>query len=378
MKQPSLITPISRSCHKIVLTFVSTHKHKHKEQMKILYGVQGTGNGHIARARVMAKELYAAGMDVNFLFSGRTADKYFDMEIFNDYQLRTGLTFNTHKGKVNYFKTAVQAKLSTLRQDIKNLNLSSYDLIITDFEPITAWAAKQQKKPVLGISNQYSYQYAIPKQGADLFADLIMKHFTPVDRAIGLHWHHFGQPILPPITEKSVIEQPIVKNKIVVYLPFEEQTDVINLLSPFENFEFHVSTAEPLTSKFAHIIYHPMSSGKFQQELESCAGIISNAGFAMTSEALQLGKKILIKPLHAQVEQTSNAAALLQLGYAHVMDELDVNVVEHWLHNHHAVRITYPNTAKILTQWIQNGMPDMDRDFIEEVWSAVDILQIKQ
>jgi uncharacterized protein (TIGR00661 family) len=164
----------------------------------------------------------------------------------------------------------------------------------------------------------------------------------------------------------------------VVYLPFEELDDVIKLLSSFENFEFHISTTHSVTSKFPHLIFHPMSSNKFQQELYNCAGIISNAGFAMTSEALQLGKKILIKPLHAQVEQMSNALALHQLGYAQVMDTLDVNAVEHWLHSNRAVHITYPNTAKILTQWIKNGRPDIDMEFIENIWSNVDILQIKQ
>lgn len=346
--------------------------------MKIFYGVQGTGNGHIARARLMARELYAAGFEVDFLFSGRPAEKYFDMEIFNDYQLRTGLTFNTHKGKVNYLKTAWQANPSRFFQDINMLDLSLYDLVITDFEPISAWAAKKQKKRTLGISNQYSYQYDIPKKGADPMADLVMKHFAPVEKAVGLHWHHFGQPILPPITETAALPETIVKNKIIVYLPFEELDDVVKLLSPFENYEFHVSTSHPAQSEFAHLIYHSMSSGRFQQELVNCAGIISNAGFAMASEALQLGKKILIKPLHAQVEQTSNAAALHQLGYAHIMDNLDINAVEHWLHDNHAVHITYPNTAKILTQWIQNGMLAMDMDFIEEIWSNVDILHLKQ
>ena len=59
--------------------------------MKIFYGVQGTGNGHITRARVMARELYKAGIDVTFQFTGRPADKYFDMAIFNDYQVRVNL-----------------------------------------------------------------------------------------------------------------------------------------------------------------------------------------------------------------------------------------------------------------------------------------------
>ena len=112
--------------------------------MRIFYGVQGTGNGHITRARVMAKELYAAGIEVTFQFTGRPADKYFDMDIFNGYQLRTGLTFNTDKGQVNYLKTAFDAKPITFIKDVRSLDLSDYDLVISDFEPVTAWAAKIQ------------------------------------------------------------------------------------------------------------------------------------------------------------------------------------------------------------------------------------------
>ncbi len=121
-----------------------------------------------------------------------------------------------------------------------------------------------------------------------------------------------------------------------------------------------------------------MSCEQFQKDLYDCAGVICNAGFALTSEALQLGKRILVKPLHAQMEQISNVAALQQLGYAHAMNELETSKIEHWLHDNRAVHITYPNTAKILTQWILNGMPEMDMDFIEAVWSGVDVLHIQQ
>lgn len=67
--------------------------------MKILYGVQGTGNGHIARARAMANALKAKNVDVDFLFSGREGDKYFSMEAFGDYQTRHGLTFSVNRGR---------------------------------------------------------------------------------------------------------------------------------------------------------------------------------------------------------------------------------------------------------------------------------------
>jgi uncharacterized protein (TIGR00661 family) len=344
--------------------------------MKIFYGVQGTGNGHITRARVMAKELYAAGIDVTFQFTGRPADLYFDMDIFNGYQLRTGLTFNTDKGQVNYLKTAREAKPITFIKDVKSLDLSGYDLIISDFEPVTAWAAKNQKKPVLGIGHQYAFNHAIPRAGSDPIANQVMKYFAPADRGVGLHWHHFGQPILPPIIDTPETPKSIIKNKIIVYLPFEDQQEVIKLLSPFENFEFHIYAPEVIVSKFDHIFCNPLSRAGFQKDLYDCSGIISNAGFELASEALQLGKKILAKPLHAQMEQISNAAALKQLGYGHTMNEMDSSVIEHWLHDKHAIQITYPNIAKVLVNWIQNGMPEMEPDFIEDIWSNVAVLPI--
>ena len=90
--------------------------------MKIFYGVQGTGNGHIARARMMAQELALAGIQTTFLFSGRAADGYFDMDVFKDYQLRTGLTFISNHGKVDYIKTAFDAKFNTFFSDVNTLD----------------------------------------------------------------------------------------------------------------------------------------------------------------------------------------------------------------------------------------------------------------
>ena len=344
--------------------------------MKIFYGVQGTGNGHITRARVMAKELYAAGFDVTFQFTGRPSDKYFDMEVFNGYQHREGLTFNTDKGQVNYLKKAVEAKPIRFIKDIKALDLSSFDLVISDFEPVTAWAAKKQNKKVLGIGHQYAFNHDIPRAGSDPIADLVMKNFAPADIGIGLHWHHFGQPILPPIIDTPEFPKNTQSNKIVVYLPFEDQHEVIKHLCPFENFQFHLYSPSPVVSKYEHIICHPLSRDGFQKDLYDCQGIISNAGFELASESLQLGKKILAKPLHAQMEQISNAAALKQLGYGHTMNDMDPEVIEEWLHHPHAVHITYPNIARVLVDWMKDGMPEMTPEFTENIWEGVDVLQV--
>ena len=77
------------------------------------------------------------------------------------------------------------------------------------------------------------------------------------------------------------------------------------------------------------------------------------------------------------MEQISNAAALKELGYGHTMTDLNErSVIEHWLQENHAVHLTYPNVAKLLVQWIQEGMQPMDADYIESIWSSVDVLKV--
>ncbi len=344
--------------------------------MKIFYGIQGTGNGHITRGRIMARELHAAHFDVTYQFTGRPQDKFFDMQVFNDYQWREGLTFSTQNGKINHLKTVLQSKPLNFLRDIKQLDLSAYDVVICDYEPITAWAARQQNKKTIGISHQYAFQYDIPRSGNDPLSEAVMRNFAPVDIGIGLHWHHFDQPILPPVIEAPVASTQPKNNKIVVYLPFEDQKRVIALLAPFKEFEFFIYAPEITPSLHDHIHTRLLSLTGFQQDLSDCAGIICNAGFELASESLQLGKKILVKPVHAQMEQVSNAAALHTLGYGEMMHKLNPKTIEKWLYGSKAIRVTYPDTAQYLVQWIKDGMPPITRSWCQQIWSDVKVLPI--
>jgi len=340
--------------------------------MRVLYGVQGTGNGHITRARAMARELYAADFEVNFLFSGREADKYFDMDIFNNYQLREGLTFNIRRGQVSYLETVMHASPVQFAKDVRQLDLSAYDLIISDFEPVSAWAGKRQNKQVIGIGHQYAFNHDIPRRGNNPVASQIMKHFAPASVGIGLHWHHFEQTILPPIIETPEPGHNMQTNTIIVYLPFEDSNEIMQLFSRFKDFRFHIYSPNVIESRYSNILFKPLSRTGFQQDLHDSVGIISNAGFELTSECLYSGKKILVKPLHGQMEQQSNAAALEHLGYGKTMMTLDCIKIAEWLHSSQAVRVTYPNVAKILVEWMQDGMPAMDSVFIHRVWETVE------
>ncbi|MBM7454688.1 uncharacterized protein (TIGR00661 family) [Oceanisphaera litoralis] len=332
--------------------------------MRILYGVQGTGNGHITRARVMAAELARRGVSVDFLFSGRTANGYFDMEPFGRYQIREGLTFVCHGGRVNAAKTLWRSRPLQLIRDIKALPVTDYDLVLNDFEPVTAWAARRARVPCVGISHQAAFKSAIPKQNEGLKDRLLMRHFAPVDVALGVHWHHFGHSLLPPIIEHrqpegavcdNVSENNVCENKIIVYLPFESPADIEALLAPFPQIEFYCYHPEVQAEDRGHIHFRELSREGFHRDLADAAGVISNGGFELASEALSLGKKLLLKPLHGQFEQQSNVLTLHQLGLASTMHRLSADELETWLALPPATAVTYPQVAPRLVDWLLTG-----------------------
>ena len=345
--------------------------------MKILYGVQATGNGHITRARAINKHLTAnPELDVDYLFSGRPKEDLFDMEEFGDFQCCRGLTFAYEAGELKVLRTMQQNHLGQLWKDIKSLELDQYDIIITDFEPITAWAAKIYKKTCIGMGHQYAFSHAVPKRGNDMLATVIMKYFAPVSIGLGLHWHHFEQPILPPIAEIHHGEHEIDPSKVVVYLGFEDPVEVIQLLEPFDNHLFCFYGPFPQYESRGHIQLKPLSREGFKQDLATASGVICNAGFELTSESIQLGKKILVKPLHGQMEQLSNAMALENLGLGMAMDTLDQDIVKRWLEDTKSQRVIYPDVAQAIVEWISvKGWKDPAsiNQLIEKLWNDVTI-----
>lgn len=340
--------------------------------MKILYGVQGTGNGHVTRARALNRHFKEFGLEVHFLFSGRERCKYFDMAEFGeDWQCRSGLTFSYSSGRIKVMATLWENRLRELVHDIRNLDLRSYDLVVTDFEPISAWAAKLQRKPCLGIGHQYAFRYPVPKVGYTLVSHGLMCSFAPADYSLGLHWHHFNAPILPPIAEiHSELHTPD-PNKIVVYFGFEETEEVIQFLEPFQDWLFVVYGAVSRYQSFGNIQLKPFSREGFCRDLATCGGVISNAGFELASEAIQLGKKLLVKPLQGQMEQLSNARALEILRLGMSMETLDAGRLQEWLWHFQPRQVIYPDVARGIAQWISEGNWGDISSLATSLWNKV-------
>jgi len=340
--------------------------------VKVFYGVQATGNGHITRARAMAPKLKQAGIDVTWMFTGRPWEQLFEMEVFGDYEWRTGLTFATKAGHVQYLQTVLENPLARFVRDVKNLDLSGYDLVVCDFEPVTAWAAKLQGIKTIGIGHQYAFCYDIPKAGADFLGEKVLHYFAPVSVGLGVHWNHFHHPILPPIIEQEMISSPVEPDKVIVYLPFEDVNQVIRLLKQFESHQFYVYSPTPPTKTHEHpanVHVRQLSRAGFQKDFADSSAVICNAGFELASEALQTGKKILVKPLRGQMEQVSNALALELLQLGQVMQSLDPASITTWLEQSRAIQVQYPDSAQAIVDWLLQGDLRLDQAWVDAIWA---------
>ena len=330
--------------------------------MKILFAIQGTGNGHLSRARDVYPELCKYG-DVDVLISGIQADVQVPFPVKYKYY---GMSFIFGKrGGVSILKTAQKLKLFKLIKDIRNLPVEDYDLVVNDFEPVSAWACKLKNKPCIGLSHQAAVlaPNAPKPEKSDLKGVLILKYYAPVTAAYGFHFRSFGENLYTPIIRKEVREMtPTDEGHYTVYLPAYDDDKLVQHLSAFSKAEWQVFSKhnkEPFSFKNVHI--QPIKNDAFIKSMASSTGVLCGAGFEGPAEALYLGKKVMVIPMQAQYEQQCNAAAAAQLGVPVIkfLGRKYYGKIKWWLMNDERVKVDFPdNTAEVVAQLIAEHTPE--------------------
>ncbi|MFC3032899.1 MJ1255/VC2487 family glycosyltransferase [Pseudoalteromonas fenneropenaei] len=346
--------------------------------MKILYGIQGTGNGHITRARMMAASFKKLGVEVDYLFSGREQNGYFDMELFDNYRTFEGLSFITEQGSVKLWKTAKQLNFSQFYRDLQALDVSRYDLVFNDFEPLSAWAAKRQGVPVVAMSHQAAFLHAeVPAPGSRYWHKALITRFAPADVYLGVHWQPYHKAIIPPFIAHPAHLNfcPSIANKVLVYLPFEQLSSVIEFLNDFPDREFYCYHPAATNTSLKHIHLRAPSRDGFLRDLANSCGVVANAGFELSSEALQLGKKLLLKPLHGQFEQQANVMTLEQMGMAQSMNYLNANALDDWLGAKSNGHYTFPNDPAPLVEWLLAKQWTNYASLHQQLWRHVQFIR---
>ena len=139
-------------------------------------------------------------------------------------------------------------------------------------------------------------------------------------------------------------------------------------LRAFPDYQFFIYQNVPQPIDDGHIHIRPFSREGFQQDLHRCEGVICSAGFELPSEAIQLGKKILVQPVAGQMEQASNALALSQLGYGSSTNLLNEATIGRWLPLMKPNPIIYPDVANALVDWILKTKGENFDEFQQSLW----------
>lgn len=313
--------------------------------MKILYGIQGTGHGHISRAREILPHL-AEHAELDVLISG-TNCKLTIAGKRTQYRHGLSLTYDS-EGKVSYLKTALNLHPITFLQDVHALRPDRYDLIISDFEPVSAWASILSSVPSVAVSHQAAFLSDRSPRPAKRspFSEQILKRFAPCNYALGFHFRAYDHFISPPVIRREIQKlSPVAENHITVYLPAFDHQTLTSIFLKHSQTEWHIFSpyCEQQYRK-QNVWVRPVSNEPFLESFQNCRGIVAGAGFETCAEAMFLGKKLMAIPIGNQYEQQCNAAALQTLG-AYVVPSVDGQFNSHinnWLKEDAIPSAVYP------------------------------------
>jgi uncharacterized protein (TIGR00661 family) len=330
--------------------------------MRILYALQGTGYGHISRAKEIIP-LLKQKAQVDVLLSGYKGNIQLPFHL--DYQLKGMHLVYSKNGGVDVKKTFQAINFKAFLAEIKSLDLSCYQLVLNDFEPVSAWWCYMKGNPCISLSHQAAVAHkSSPREGKDLLGRFILSHFAPATHSYGFHFQKYDKQIFHPVIREEIRNsKPSELDHNLVYLPSYSDKKLLSFFSQFRNDQWHIfSTSCPKPYRIENLHFIPVNHELFAKSLASAKGVICGAGFETPAEALYLHKKLLVCPMKRQYEQSCNAAALGELGVPIIrdLDERSSAVVKNWIANSAKVDVVFENQIDdILNQVIKNHYQEL-------------------
>jgi uncharacterized protein (TIGR00661 family) len=349
LKQSLLTIPVTKITGSInKLTNIITNNQQQdttKKSKKILIGICGIGNGHINRQMPLITNLLDNNHELIVFTYGQGVANLTKL-LANRKNIKIIKVANPYIVGCNQGLDFLQTAQHTVNQDINyNINMlamhkvveqfNQADLVISDYEAISAQYAYAKQVPLITIDQQSKYLIGdFPKSINDTsYLDEIerLNMFFPVAKQrIALSFFKVKAKenankqvtILPPILKTEILE---AKNKplseqplILVYISSQQMCDFSvkhwaetladNLPKNFKA-HFFIPKTEKISEAYKNIIFHHHGDSEFKDILFSCHGIISTAGHSLLSEAMYLEKPVYAIPI-ALYEQQLNAQVI--------------------------------------------------------------------
>jgi uncharacterized protein (TIGR00661 family) len=293
--------------------------------------------------------------EVDIVVSGTEADV--DPGHPVKYKLK-GMSFVFGKhGGIDLVSTYKKANLKRFYNEVKDLPVENYDIVINDFEPVSAWACRLRHKACIGLSHQAAVlNKKSPAPGEkDMIGKSILKNYAPVTDKFGFHFKAYDKKIFTPVIRDEIRNAGNEKlPHYTVYLPAYDDKGIIKVLAKIKDIEWQVFSKHTKKSCLEkNISICPITNDGFIKSLVTCTGVLCGAGFETPAEALFLKKKLMVIPMKGQYEQQCNAAALKKMGIP-VLKKLKISNVDKiidWVKNGEIIRVDYPNiTQKVVDE----------------------------
>lgn len=328
--------------------------------MKILYAVQATGNGHIARATELLPVLQRYGQ-VDVFLSGSNSS--IDVNLPVAYRSKGLSLFYGNRGGLDYLRMLRSFAAARIIREVMQLPVEKYDLVINDFEAISSLACWHKNIPFVHFGHQASFASSnVPRpKSTDVVGEWLLRNYASSPNAIGLHFDNYDDFIYQPVIKKAVLEAaPSNQGHITVYLGHYSEAVITRALLAIPDTCFHVFSREAKrTMRLNNLVIMPVNNKNFTESLINSAGVITGAGFETPAEALYLGKRLLCLPIRGQCEQLCNAAALEDFGVP-IIQKIDASfqdVVRGWLDSAPPRKLILKQTTNmIIEQVIETGI----------------------
>lgn len=301
--------------------------------MRILYGAFAQGHGHFSKAAVLVPLLQARSHDVRVVSSGwREPPAGYH---FSWHRHFPGLSYAVSKGQTDFSKTilkwlrevpAVFSHLCKIRNLVREFEP---DIVISDFEPLTASPFIEPKCEVVALSRQVTlFDRSIPLPEEMAFERRMTRSairlFTAgADRLYGYHYEPASFRCVPPIIRSELRQLvPVDGEHLLVYNHYHTVDDG----SPETLIGWAKRNRQPVIAygfpeiergRHGPVEFRSPHRTRMLEDMSTARAVITSAGLTTPLEAFLLGKPVIAVPMPNQWEQLVNAFHLHRAGLAH-------------------------------------------------------------
>lgn len=316
---------------------------------RIIYGVAGEGFGHSSRSHLIGQRLIDAGNDVMFVGSQKSLlylKQYFGERVkeifglsfaFDGRRIDKSETFRRNLFKIN------EANRQNDELFKKHFEPFEPNLVISDFEPFSAWWAWRHRVPFISIDHEHMLtlcELDHPSQSwfSRITAEMVTEcHYIGAVAYIILNFFKaplridsavLAPPVIRPVV--SELESRPGEHILVYSTTGTERDTLLGILSKFADRRFIVYGYNE-SSKYENCVLKKRSTEGFLDDLANARGVIASAGFSLISECLYLKKKMLLLPVGGQYEQIINAHYIQKLGLGISAQKVNEPALAHFL-----------------------------------------------